>query len=443
MQGDLWLRPARPQESGWIRDLTMGQLGRILAEAWDDATAAARMVEQMQSAGTTLAVQADGDTAGFVYFITTRPGRLHVGALVLSPAHQGRGIGSRVFDLLANWALRAGLSELELWVETNNPRALSLYRRLGFVPTGRPRVNTLEMRKSLHPPADRLQPIALLHAMSRAARAAGEVVREAYELRRALSGLTRRNLPSEAEAAAEQALQVHLQSHAAEFGLVTRRTGESAGGRDHTWLVGALHGADNLWLGIPYLATSVTLLRGGRPWLGVVYQPLQEELYVAEANPGAAASGGVGTAGGAGGASAAWLNCRPLVPAAVEAADGDGAGDTGLQGATVAWLRTGPGHGTSAAEEVRRRLEARARRMLQTWAPALDLCLLARGDITALAGDGIAAEDVAAGALAATAAGCPVTDWRGAPWQPGSRQVLGAATAALHQQLLSIVATEA
>jgi RimJ/RimL family protein N-acetyltransferase len=60
------------------------------------------------------------------------------GISVLAP-WRGRGIGSRLLDALAAWAPRHGIRRLELQVFANNPAAIRLYERNGYVEEGRRR----------------------------------------------------------------------------------------------------------------------------------------------------------------------------------------------------------------------------------------------------------------------------------------------------------------
>ena len=58
--------------------------------------------------------------------------RLHVVDIGLAPASRGSGIGTAILEDLQRLARGSGRS-VSIFVEKHNP-ALSLYRRLGFVP---------------------------------------------------------------------------------------------------------------------------------------------------------------------------------------------------------------------------------------------------------------------------------------------------------------------
>ena len=60
-----------------------------------------------------------------------------------------------------------------------------------------------------------------------------------------------------------------------------------ATGQDGLWCVDPLDGITNFAAGLPFFSISVALLRQGRPALGVVYDPVRDEAFHAEAGAGA------------------------------------------------------------------------------------------------------------------------------------------------------------
>lgn len=57
------------------------------------------------------------------------------------------------------------------------------------------------------------------------------------------------------------------------------------------WCVDPIDGTSNFVHGLPYFAISVALLRGGKSVLGVVYDPVAEEVFAAESGKGAYLNG--------------------------------------------------------------------------------------------------------------------------------------------------------
>lgn len=62
----------------------------------------------------------------------------HVGTLGISVDRQwrGRGIGGALLDAMVRWAQKHGVARIQAAVWENNPRALALYERHGFVREG-------------------------------------------------------------------------------------------------------------------------------------------------------------------------------------------------------------------------------------------------------------------------------------------------------------------
>ena len=57
-------------------------------------------------------------------------------------------------------------------------------------------------------------------------------------------------------------------------------------GRQEVWCIDPIDGTSNFVRGLPYFAVSVSLIREGKSVLGVVYDPLADEMYCAELGKG-------------------------------------------------------------------------------------------------------------------------------------------------------------
>ena len=62
----------------------------------------------------------------------TEPGEYYIDCIAVSPEHQGRGIGSKLFKFLINEYVLKKNETLGLLVDTENPDAKKLYLKLGF-----------------------------------------------------------------------------------------------------------------------------------------------------------------------------------------------------------------------------------------------------------------------------------------------------------------------
>lgn len=62
-------------------------------------------------------------------------------------------------------------------------------------------------------------------------------------------------------------------------------------GEQGLWCVDPIDGTSNFVNGLPYFAVSVAYMRGGRTELGVIYDPVADEMYCAERGEGATLNG--------------------------------------------------------------------------------------------------------------------------------------------------------
>src|SRR6185437_16442172 len=131
---------------------------------------------------------------------------------------------------------------------------------------------------------------ALMNVMVKAARRAGRSLKrdlgEIENLQVSLKGPA--NFVSLADKRAEEMLYTDLSKARPGYGFI----GEEGGRRDgadksHTWIVDPLDGTMNFLHGIPQFCISIALERDGTLVAGVVYNPIADELFVAERGKGA------------------------------------------------------------------------------------------------------------------------------------------------------------
>ena len=93
---------------------------------------------------------------------------------------------------------------------------------------------------------------------------------------------------SAADRKAEETLRDALMRARPGYGLVLEENGIVEGtDKSHTWHVDPLDGTSNFLHGVPHFAISVGLEREGTIVAGVVFDPVKDELFVAERGKGA------------------------------------------------------------------------------------------------------------------------------------------------------------
>ncbi|MDQ6421624.1 inositol monophosphatase [Paenibacillus sp. LHD-117] len=154
---------------------------------------------------------------------------------------------------------------------------------------------------------------------------------------------------------------------------------------DWMWLVDPLDGTNNFAVGLPVFAISITLVYVDQPVMAVIYEPMTDRLSAAIAGEGATCNGNPISAG----------------QAAV------------LKKARVGWIQGHQVQNQPRAVRLRHSIDVEAKRMMRLWAPTLQWCMLARGDLDAIIVYDSEGEDLYSGLLIAKEAGCEIVDFEG------------------------------
>ena len=135
-----------------------------------------------------------------------------------------------------------------------------------------------------------MQHSALLNVMIAAARKAARTLKrdfgEVENLQVSLKGPG--NFVTAADRKAEETLKAELAKARPGYGFVGEEGGAREGtDKSHTWIVDPLDGTTNFLHGIPQFAISIALQREDTIIAGVIYNPGNDELYIAERGKGA------------------------------------------------------------------------------------------------------------------------------------------------------------
>ena len=188
-------------------------------------------------------------------------------------------------------------------------------------------------------------------------------------------------------------------------------TGEAAGASPYRWLIDPLDGTTNYAHAFPYFGVSLALQRAGELILGVVYDPVKDELFRAERGGGA------------------FLNDRPLAVSATTEilrsllATGFPYDMTKRPTTLAHWAAF-----SYAAQGTRR-----------NGAAALDLCYVAAGRLDGFYEAHLGPWDCGAGGLIVAEAGGRISDYAGGPFDPFRGEIV-ASNGPLHDAMLAIIA---
>src|SRR5690349_10834600 len=135
-----------------------------------------------------------------------------------------------------------------------------------------------------------MQHSALLNVMITAARKAARAIKrdfgELEKLQVSLKGPA--NFVTAADRRAEETLHTELMKGRPGYSFLGEEGGLREGtDKSHTWIVDPLDGTTNFLHGIPQFAISIALEREGLVVAGLIYNPANEEMFIAERGKGA------------------------------------------------------------------------------------------------------------------------------------------------------------
>jgi len=121
-----------------------------------------------------------------------------------------------------------------------------------------------------------------------AAKRAGDIIRSHFHSEKCISYKEgRSNIVTDVDVLAEDRIMSLLQREYPDFGIMTEESEDTVGASPYTWVIDPLDGTRNYAFGIPHVCVSVALARDGEVVLGVIYDPMRDELFRAEKDAGA------------------------------------------------------------------------------------------------------------------------------------------------------------
>ncbi|MBF0183687.1 MAG: inositol monophosphatase [Magnetococcales bacterium] len=251
----------------------------------------------------------------------------------------------------------------------------------------------------------------------RAARQAGNRAAELFSRRHELEVRNKDHgeWVSNADTAVEREILYHLKKGYPQYGIVAEESGRQGEGSERYWIVDPIDGTDNFIHGIPHFALSIALAEANVLLTGVVFNPISNEMFVAERGRGA------------------YLNDRRI--------------RTG-QNRLLSKALLATGFPAKHKEHLPAYLDsfrilcAASHGIRRQGSAALDLCFVADDRYDGFWEQGLSAWDVAAGALVLQEAGGFITDFAGEDGYLRSGNLV-AANAAIHSRLLEKIQSSA
>ena len=121
-----------------------------------------------------------------------------------------------------------------------------------------------------------------------AVREAGEVVVARFPGDKSISYKEgRSNVVTDVDLLAEERIIAVLRREYPDHGIMTEESDDVAGSSPYTWIVDPIDGTRNYAYGIPHFCVALALAHDEEVVLGIIYDPVREELFRAEKGSGA------------------------------------------------------------------------------------------------------------------------------------------------------------
>lgn len=236
---------------------------------------------------------------------------------------------------------------------------------------------------------------------------AGALLRERLHVNRDIALKSPFELVTDADHASEALIVDALKRQFPHHAILAEEGGGAEA--EHTWLIDPLDGTNNYAHGFPFFAVSLTFVRNRAPLLGVIYDPIRDELFSAIDGQGS------------------YCNGRRIHVS-----------KTSTLAASL--VSTGFPYDFATTDDNNLRqfghIQARCQGVRRAGSAALDLAYVAAGRADAYWELRLKPWDTAAGALLVAEAGGRVSDVSGNPWDPWRASIF-TSNGVIHQELLA------
>jgi myo-inositol-1(or 4)-monophosphatase len=209
------------------------------------------------------------------------------------------------------------------------------------------------------------------------AKSAGAILAHEYRHINKFDTKGEHDIVTHADYQSEALIMKELQTAYPEYSIITEESPNIKGKTEYCWYIDPLDGTNNFITGSPYFVVSIGLAFQDEILLGVVYNPISDELFYAEKGKGA------------------YLNGEKISVS----------GRENISGSLLALAYAPEEKEIKEGIALLEKLVLQCRRVVINFAPAFDLCNIARGRIDGLIDNGSTPEDHAAASIILTEAG--------------------------------------
>lgn len=126
-----------------------------------------------------------------------------------------------------------------------------------------------------------------LEVATAAAREAGGIIAAGFSKEKQVKYKGKGNIVTDVDLKVDDALKSLLQREYPTHSIISEESDAIRGDSGYTWILDPLDGTNNYSFGIPFCSTVIALTRGEEVLLGLIYDPLRNELFSAQKGGGA------------------------------------------------------------------------------------------------------------------------------------------------------------
>jgi len=221
-----------------------------------------------------------------------------------------------------------------------------------------------------------------------AAQKAGKFLKNNFLEQLNVEGKGKHDVVTETDRESEKVILKKLKDNFPNHNFIAEESGSQQNDSEYSWYIDPLDGTFNFITGNSYFSVSIALALKEEIILGIVFNPILDEMYIAEKNKGS------------------FLNGKPLQVSK----------NSQFSEALLASSYSMDERDIKRGLKTIEMLALKARKVIINFSPALDLCNIASGRIDGLIDNGTTPEDHAAGSLILTEAGGIVQNYHDKNW---------------------------
>ncbi|AJS58805.1 inositol monophosphatase family protein [Paenibacillus sp. IHBB 10380] len=193
---------------------------------------------------------------------------------------------------------------------------------------------------------------------------------------------------TEVDLLAEELILKEINRVFPEHKIHSEEAGDNGQESEWLWLVDPLDGTNNFAIGLPVFSSSITLMYKKEPVLGVIFEPMINRLFISCIHEGA------------------FCNDKRLQMKKK---------DTNKR-FNLGWIQGHKVQNEEKAVKLRQYIDINCKRMMRLWAPTIQWCMLAKGDLDGIILYNSEGDDLYSGILMVKEAGGIVIDFEGNPF---------------------------